>query len=285
MSRFIDYPISHAQEQFSMTPAMDRLESERAFHNLQARERAATFQRRPADLRFSDDDYLDHESWIRPAFAKLGGFSGRRALDYGCGHGMAAVVMARRGAIVSAFDLSEDYVTEARLRAVANGVAVEFQQADAHSLPFSDESFDAVWGNAILHHLDLGVAAHELRRVLRPGGVAVFCEPWGGNTLLRFARNHLPYPGKGRTRGEEPLCECDLDRLREVFPNYEIEGFQLTAMVRRAVRIEPLAAALDRLDRNLLAVFPRWKRWCRYVVLTLHNRARPGPDCLAAKTS
>jgi len=52
----------------------------------------------------------------------------------------------------------------------------------------------------ILHHLDLTVAARELRRVLRPGGVAVFCEPWGGNPLLNFARRRLPYAGK-RTHG------------------------------------------------------------------------------------
>src|SRR5437764_10045575 len=32
-------------------------------------------------------------------------------------------------------------------------------------------SFDAVWGNAVLHHLDLPTAARELRRVLRPNGV------------------------------------------------------------------------------------------------------------------
>ena len=58
--------------------------------------------------------------------------------------------------------------------------------------PWAVFQTDAVWGNAILHHLDLAKAGRELRRVLAPGGVAVFCEPWGGNPLLAFARRALP---------------------------------------------------------------------------------------------
>src|SRR5207302_1903430 len=83
------------------------------------------------------------------------------------------------------------YVAEARRRARANGAAVKIVTADAERLPFADASFDRVWGNAVLHHLDLGRAAPELRRVLAPGGVAVFCEPWGENPLLTWARRRL----------------------------------------------------------------------------------------------
>jgi len=254
-----------------MNVATDRIDNERLFHDRQARDRAETFRRRSDNLQFSDDDYLDHESWIRPAFAKFGPLAGKSALDYGCGHGMAAVVMARRGAAVSAFDLAEDYLTEARRRADANGVTIEFRPADAHRLPFGDETFDAIWGNAILHHLDLTVAAREIRRVLRPGGIAVFCEPWGGNPLLRWVRRRLPYAGKSRTPDEEPLRERDLERLREGFPDLETEGFQLLSMIRRAVRIAPLTAMLDLADRQILAVFPRAKNVCRYMVLTMRR--------------
>jgi SAM-dependent methyltransferase len=59
-------------------------------------------------------------------------------------------------------------------------------QADAHRLPFRDRSFDHVIGGAILHHLDLSQASHEIRRVVRPGGHAVFCENNGDNVVLRF---------------------------------------------------------------------------------------------------
>src|ERR687885_963383 len=127
--------------------------------------------REPERLRFDDDDYLDHETWIRPAFARLGDVAGLDVLDYGCGHGMAAVVLARRGARVTALDLSPGYLAEARRRARANGVTVDFVQGDAERLPFADGGFDRVWGNAVLHHLDLRLAGAELSRVLAPGGV------------------------------------------------------------------------------------------------------------------
>jgi len=192
----------------------DRIETERDFHDRQARDRASRFADLSA-LRFRDADYLDHEPWIRPAFESLGDVAGKRILDYGCGHGMAAVVLARRGAIVTGIDLSPGYIAEARRRATANEVVIDFQTADAEHLPFADGTFDAIWGCAILHHLDLRRAGTDLRRVLKPEGVAVFCEPWGGNPLIEFARRYLPYPGKHRTPDERPLHPADLDPLRE----------------------------------------------------------------------
>ena len=70
------------------------------------------------------------------------------------------------GATVNAFDLSPKYVKEAELRARANRVNAIFRTADAEQLPYANESFDAIWGNAILHHVDLDQAAKELKRVL-----------------------------------------------------------------------------------------------------------------------
>jgi SAM-dependent methyltransferase len=250
-------------------PVKDRLDSEQLFHDRQAEGRAASF-RTPNTFRFSDEAYLDHETWIRSAFTRLGRLDGLRVLDFGCGHGMAAVVLARNGARVTAFDLSGGYLDEARQRAAANDVTVDFVRANGERLPFADASFDRVWGNAVLHHLDLDVAARELSRVLRPGGVAVFCEPWGENQLLEWARRRLPYPGKGRTTDERPLRRRDLAPLRSVFPKLEVEGFQLLSMARRVLRPGRLVSGLDWCDRMLLTRVPALRRFCRYVVLTLH---------------
>src|SRR5262249_55086054 len=138
-------------------------------------------------------------------------------------------------------------------------------------LPCADASFDRVWGNAVLHHLDLHVAARELGRVLRPGGVAVFCEPWGENPLLEWVRRRLPYLGKGRTTDERPLRRGDLAPLRSVFPRLEVEGFQLLSMARRGFRAGRLGGGLDWCDRMLLTRVPVLRRFCRYVVLTLRR--------------
>jgi SAM-dependent methyltransferase len=247
----------------------DRLLAEQLFHDRQAAERADSFRAGAADLRFDADAYLDHETWVRPAFERLGELRGKVALDYGCGHGMAAVAMARAGASVTAFDLSPGYVNEARARASANSVSVECVVAGGEELPFADASFDAVWGNAILHHLDLTKAGRELKRVLKPDGVAVFCEPWGGNPLLNFARRALPYPGKDRTPDEHPLTRGDLRPLHAVFPHLDVRGFQLFGMVRRVWRNPRALKVLDALDARLLRAVPSLRNWCRYVVIVL----------------
>jgi SAM-dependent methyltransferase len=251
--------------------ATDRQSSERVFHDQQARQRAATFVRRPQELYFDDDFYLDHETWIRPAFEQLGELRGLSVLDYGCGHAMAAVVLARRGARLTAFDLSLGYLDEARRRARANGVWIHFVQANGERLPFADDSFDRVWGNAILHHVNLQIAGRELFRVLKPGGVAVFCEPWGENPLLSWARHGLHYPGKARTPDERPLRGQHVRLLRRIFPRVEWSGHQFLAMARRVLRGGQVIDYLDRCDMMLLAKVPALQRYCRYVVLTLRR--------------
>jgi SAM-dependent methyltransferase len=250
--------------------AKDRLSSEQCFHDRQARRRAPSFAVDSA-LCFSDDFYLNHETWIRPALSRLGDVAGLPVLDYGCGHGMAAVVLARRGARVTAFDLSPAYLAEAQRRATANDATIEFVQADAEDLPFADGSFARVWGNAILHHLDMRLAASELYRVLQPGGIAVFCEPWGENPLLSWARRHLPYRGKERTPDEEPLNRSHIRLLREVFPSLRLEGFQLLSMARRVLRCGRFVSGLEWCDSHLLRLLPSLARLCRYVVLTLRR--------------
>ena len=251
--------------------ATDRQSSERAFHDQQAQQRAATFHRYPRELCFQDDTYLDHETWIRPAFRQLGDLRGLDVLDYGCGHGMAAVVLARQGARVTAFDLSPGYLDEARRRATANGVSIPLVQADGERLPFADGSFDRVWGNAVLHHLDVPKAGRELFRVLKPDGFAVFCEPWGENPLLNWARRRLDYPGKARTPDEQPLRRKHLQLLQEIFSSVEVNGYQLLAMVGRVLRPRRVIDCLGRCDTMLLTRLPALQWYCRYVVLVLRR--------------
>jgi SAM-dependent methyltransferase len=247
----------------------ERLRREQEFHDRQARDRRASWQDRPQTLTFDDDWYLDHEPWIRPALDSLGDVRELPVLDLGCGHGMASVVLARRGARVTGVDLSREYLAEARARGRVNDVDIRWLQADAEHLPFAAGSFARIWGNAILHHLDPGRAAAEIRRVLTPGGWAVFCEPWGENPLLRWARQHAAYPGKSRTADEEPLRRRHLRELARVFPDLEARGFQAFGMAGKLWGKGRLQRTLDWCDRQLLAQLPGLRVLCRYVVVRL----------------
>src|ERR1700693_2309839 len=79
----------------------DRLHSELVFHDTQAAHRRGAWRCDPSLLKFPPASYLDHEPWLRPALAKLGPLHGKNVLDFGCGHGMAAVILAQQGADVT----------------------------------------------------------------------------------------------------------------------------------------------------------------------------------------
>jgi len=73
-------------------------------------------------------------------------------------------------------DISQGMLDALSQTAGRLGIEVETACTDAERLPFPDNSFDLVFGHAILHHIpDLDAAFSEFRRVLRPGGRIAFC--------------------------------------------------------------------------------------------------------------
>ena len=98
-------------------------------------------------------------------FDQLGVDTGIRLLDIACGSGFAASVAARRGAVVSGIDASEQLVTIATARTPDGS----FRAGDMFALPFPDNSFDlATSFNGIWKGCD--DALEEARRVLVPDG-------------------------------------------------------------------------------------------------------------------
>jgi ubiquinone/menaquinone biosynthesis C-methylase UbiE len=97
--------------------------------------------------------------------------SGEKVLDIAAGNGNATLAAARRWAEVTSTDYVPELLERGRERAMANGLAVEFQQADAEALPFKDASFDVVVSTfGVMFTPDQDKAAKEMLRVCRPGG-------------------------------------------------------------------------------------------------------------------
>jgi SAM-dependent methyltransferase len=98
-------------------------------------------------------------------FDRLGVNAGIRFLDIACGSGFAASVAARRGAVVSGVDASEQLVTIAEARTPSGS----FQTGDMFALPFPNDSFDVATSfNGIWKGCE--GALEEARRVLIPEG-------------------------------------------------------------------------------------------------------------------
>ena len=97
------------------------------------------------------------------------------ALDIGTGPGVIPIMLAARvpGLRLTGVDLSKPMLQKAREAAEEAGVAdrLDFRVGDAKSLPFSEQSFDLVLCNSLLHHLPAPLALlNEISRLVRPGG-------------------------------------------------------------------------------------------------------------------
>jgi ubiquinone/menaquinone biosynthesis C-methylase UbiE len=114
---------------------------------------------------------------LRKAFGREPGVFDR-GLEIGAGTGYFTLNLMRAGVLREAVatDISPGMLSALSASAGELGLSVETRECEAASLPFEDDSFDLVFGHAVLHHLpDLAGAFREFRRVLRPGGVVAFC--------------------------------------------------------------------------------------------------------------
>jgi ubiquinone/menaquinone biosynthesis C-methylase UbiE len=202
--------------------------------------------------------------------------AGKDVLDYGCGPGYLAKHLVDSGAeSVTGFDVSEGEIEQARERAEQNGISdrCRFLVADAHATDFPDDSFDLIVGTAILHHLELRTALVELRRILRPGGSAMFNEPMWHNPILRIGRALTP---GARTPDEHPLTVDDWKLCAEIFPEFEhTEREFLTIPLMPLNLLLPkraqkwLARRVWALDEKAFRRFPSTRKYARSTFLVL----------------
>jgi SAM-dependent methyltransferase len=143
---------------------------------------------------------------------------GMRVLDVAAGTGNASLPAARAGAQVTASDLTPALLDAGRQRAAAEGLELEWVEADAEALPFADESFDVVMSSIgamfAPHHQDV---ADELARVCRPGGTIGLLS-WTPDGMLgalfQVMKPFAPPPPPGAS---PPVLWGDADHLRSLF--------------------------------------------------------------------
>ena len=124
--------------------------------------------------------------------------SGERVLDVAAGNGNATLAAARRFAEVTSTDYVPALLDKGRRRAEAEGLAVQFQVADAEALPFDDHSFDVVLSTyGVMFAPNQAQAAREMLRVVRPGG-RIGLANWTPDGLIgrlfKIVGAHVPPP-------------------------------------------------------------------------------------------
>ena len=97
--------------------------------------------------------------------------AGSKVLDVAAGNGMASLAAARRWCDVTSTDYVPALLECGRARASADGLPIEFIEADAEYLPFGDSEFDVVVSTfGVMFTPNQEKAASELSRVCKPGG-------------------------------------------------------------------------------------------------------------------
>lgn len=207
----------------------------------------------------------------RFALYLLQNLAGKKVLDYCAGTGATTVLIAKkRPARVESFDISPLAVRVAKMRMKANNVAdiANPRVASAYSMDYPDNHFDIVYGNAVLHHLDLDIAMKEVRRVLKPGGTAVFCEPFAGSSNLQRIRNLVPIKGD-LSPHERQLNPADIKVISGYFSRSEIYFFGLFSRLDKVIKSNGALDLISSVDENLLKTLPFLKKFSRTAVFRL----------------
>jgi ubiquinone/menaquinone biosynthesis C-methylase UbiE len=123
--------------------------------------------------------------------------AGQEVLDVAAGSGNLTVLAGEEGASVVASDISPGQVALGRERTAAEGLDVEWVEADAEDLPFEDDRFDcaaSVFGAMFAPRPE--VVARELFRVVKPGGTVGMANwgPYGSQGELFAAQNKFGPP-------------------------------------------------------------------------------------------
>jgi len=154
--------------------------------------------------------------------------SGRKVLDVAAGNGMASLAAARRWCDVISTDYVSSLLERGRARASAEGLTIEFKEADAEALPFADGTFDTVVSTfGVMFTPNQDQAAAELLRVCKSDGqigLANWTPDGFIGQIFKTLGKYLPPPAGAKS----PLLWGTRGRLTEMFGPASI-----------SIRIEP----------------------------------------------
>lgn len=223
-----------------------------------------------AELRSATDKFYAAGQGAYRAYARLlaDNCPGKRVLEYGCGPGSYAPLVAQLGGNVQGIDISPVAIEQAKRYAADAGLPIEYSVMNAEATTFDDSRFGLICGTGILHHLDLHKAVPEIARILQPDGEAIFLEPLGHNPLINLYRRLTP---RMRTADEHPLRMSDLRLVESYFRSFTAHYFNLhTILATPLLRLpgsRSLLFALETLDDVAFRVCRPLRKYAWIVVM------------------
>ncbi len=218
---------------------------------------------------------------------RLGDIRGKRLLDVGCGAGEAAVYFAKKGAEVTATDISERMLDVAQKLAKRHNVNINTKISSSDHINFPDETFDIVYAANLLHHVDIEPTLREVSRILKRGGIFASWDPIAHNPIINVYRRMAT---EVRTRDEHPIRMEQLKIFHKYFSQIYTEHTWFFALLifvkfylwdrvhpneerywkkilKEHKKLERLYYSLEKIDKVILRSFPFLKRYCWNIVI------------------
>ena len=153
---------------------------------------------------------------------------GQRVLDVAAGTGNTAIRAAQAGAEVVASDLTPETFKAGRREAAAQGVELEWVEADAEALPFADGDFDVVTSSfGAIFAPNHQAVADEIVRVCRPGGTIGFLAFTPEGLISDFFGTLAPYGPPPPEGALPPPLWGSEEHVRELFGD-RLESLEMT---------------------------------------------------------
>lgn len=154
---------------------------------------------------------------IEHAVLRLDPRPAERVLDLATGTGWTSRLVARRGAAVTGADIAGELLEAAREKAISEGLAIEYEIADAEQLPFESGAFDAVISTCgVMFASGQEAAAAELARVCRPGGRIALTTWTPDSNVARMFQVMKAFMAAPPAGARSPFEWGRIDRIREL---------------------------------------------------------------------
>ena len=151
---------------------------------------------------------------------RFGNLESRHILDVGCGIGLTDSFLLDRPWKVSGTDVSAKSIEQAKLR----NPQIDYVVGEENRLPFDDELFDLCFTICVIHHVSPAGWTNflcEMRRILKPKGVAIVIEHNPFNPLTRLVVNRCPFDADAVLLSKRTLTKhLQAAKLKPLSSNY-----------------------------------------------------------------
>ncbi|MFA5033478.1 MAG: class I SAM-dependent methyltransferase [bacterium] len=201
----------------------------------------------------------------------LDNISGKTVLEVGCGIGLFSIYCAGKKASVTGTDISMQALNISKKGSRVKNVdkLTTFAQMSAEELGFKSNTFDVIVGHGVLHHFEPHTAAREFERVLKPGGMAIFKEPFGESRSFLFLRGLMPIECR-ESPGGSIITTKEIKIFKKIFKKIKIRrSAYLFERLGRIQKLDKYRMLLSKWDYLLSSIFPYVSKISGKIIIVL----------------